>query len=267
MARKQKKRSSFINDAIRFAKEDFDATFEPADESFTYTYEKSGTMETISDIAVLRKVLKSQYRNTLLDKLCKYNWQGVIMKERMNDNDLIADKCFMWLSKWKDCPVEVINDIQSIYLQTVPTLTFKKFRGQSEISSTACRLCDSNSQESVKHLLSNCGKFATSIYIKRHNRVLQYILFHVLHMYSLIDNCPPWFVNVTIKPHYENEDLILLWDIPEYSGVDEEEDDNVLQPDGKLILKKKKIVAIRVGNVCPLDFKSRKKNSRKGSEI
>ena len=67
----------------------------------------------------------------------------------MNDNDLIADKCFMWLSKWKACPVEVINYIQSIYLQTVPTLTFKKFRGQSEISSTACRLCDSNSQESV----------------------------------------------------------------------------------------------------------------------
>ena len=127
MARKQKKRSSFINDAIRFAKEYFDATFEPADESFTYTYEKSGTMETISDIAVLRKVLKSQYRNTLLDKLCKSTWQGVIMKERMNDNDLIADKCFMWLSKWKACPVEVINDIQSIYLQTVPTLTFKRF--------------------------------------------------------------------------------------------------------------------------------------------
>ena len=63
-------------------------------------------------------------------------------------------------------------------------------------------------------------------------------------MYSLIDKCPPWFVNVTIKPHYENEDLILLWDIPEYLGVDEEEDDNVLRPDGKLILKKKKIVYV-----------------------
>ena len=83
--------------------------------------------------------------------------------------------------------------------------------------------------------------------------------FHVLHMYSLIDNCPPWFVNVTIKPHYENEDLILLSDIPEYSGVDEEEDDNVLRPDGKLILKKKKIVYVLEMSVPWISNREKKK--------
>ena len=252
MTRKQKKRSSFMVQLDLQKK----ILTPPLNQTMKvlHTHEKSGTIETISDIAVLRKVLKSQYRNTLLDKLCKSNWQ-----ERMNDNDLVADKCFMWLSKWKACPVEVINDIQSIYFQTVPTLTFKKFRGQSEISSTSCRLCDSNSQESVKHLLSYCGKSTTSIYIKHHNRVLQFILFHVLHMYSLIDKCPRWFVNIRIKPHYENEDLILLLDIPEYSGVDEEEDDKLLRPDGKLILKKKKIVYVLEMSVPWISNREKKK--------
>ena len=55
-------------------------------------------------------------------------WQGLLLKERMNDKNLK----FTWLTKWKECPVDVINDIQSIYLQIVPTLTFKKFRGECQ---------------------------------------------------------------------------------------------------------------------------------------
>ena len=53
------------------------------------------------------------------------------MNQRVNDNDLIKENCFMWCNKWKDCLVSAINDVQSIYLQIVSTLTFKKFRVQS----------------------------------------------------------------------------------------------------------------------------------------
>ena len=90
-------------------------------------------------------------------------WQGVIFKIRNNDPDITLSECFSWLTKWKNTPVEVINDFQSIYLQIVPTLTFRKYRGEGNIASTVCRLCF-NGNENVKHLLSNCNKFVAHAY-------------------------------------------------------------------------------------------------------
>ena len=151
------------------------------------------------------------------ENLCNATWQGRIMKQRLNDKELMLQDCFMWCNKWKDCPVEVINDVMSIYLQVVPTLTFKKFRGQPEIITTECRLCKTE-PESVSHLLSHYRHFVKTLYIRRHNKALQYNLFHVLVMFKLVDKCIPWFSNVIIKPQYENDDINLLWDIPEYTG-------------------------------------------------
>ena len=68
---------------------------------------------------------------------CK-KWQGVILKIRNDDPDINLNECFSWLNNWKDAPVDVINDIHSIYLQIVPTLTFTKYRGEPNIISTVC---------------------------------------------------------------------------------------------------------------------------------
>ena len=57
------------------------------------------------------------------------------------------------------------------------------------------------------------------------------------------------YSNVEIKPKYENEDLELLWDIPEYSGQAEESDEHVKRPDGKLILKNEKMIYVLEMNV------------------
>ena len=84
----------------------------------------------------------------MLDNICKSSWQGKILNSRYMDNNLILNSSFMWLKKWKDCPTEIINEIHSIYLQTIPTLTFTKFRGENTTMSTICRLC-SNGNESV----------------------------------------------------------------------------------------------------------------------
>ena len=66
-------------------------------------------------------------------------------------------------------------------------------------------------------------------------------MFNILVKYNILDKCPPWYSKISIKPRYENANIIALWDIPEYSGCDNKEE-NVLRPDGKLILKNEKII-------------------------
>ena len=62
----------------------------------------------------------------------------------------------------------------------------------------------------------------------------------------MIDKCPPWYSDTEIKPRYENDDVCLLWDIPEFTGRDGEDvnDTEVLRPDGRLMLKKEKIMYV-----------------------
>jgi hypothetical protein len=240
---RQKNRSSLIKDAIKFAQEDFDAQLEVQDNTFTFSFKKDDTTEVTTNKAAVSRYLKSKSVDNALEKIMNATWQGVIMKQRYGDEELQMNECFSWLHRWKDCPVEVINDLHSIQLQTVPTLAFLKHRGSAEIIDTSCRLCHGG-VESVKHLLSNCGQFAKTLYIRRHNRVLRYILFKFLYKFKLIETCHPWYSEVDIKPSYENEDILLLWDIPEYSGRDDENDDHVLRPDGKLVWKKKKEIYV-----------------------
>ena len=154
----------------------------------------------------------------------------------------MLEKCFMWLSLWKDCPVDIINEFQSIYLQTVPTLTFMKHRGRPDVS-TICRLC-SEGTESIKHLLSHCSKFVSHGYKRRHDRVLQYILYVYMHKHGLISSCPPWYTQISIKPKYENDDMIVYWDIPEYSGYADQDSQQPLRPDGKIIVKSLKEIYV-----------------------
>ena len=241
LIQQNKKRSSLINDAIRFAKYDFEAIMEVQDSKFTFSYNKADNIEITSNTFEVYKYLKKKNIDNLLNKVVKSSWQGLIIKQRCCDQDLVYNECFTWLYKWKDCPVEVINDIQSIYLQIVPTLPFLKYRGTPGITSTLCRLCQGE-VESIKHLLSHCAKFAPTLYIRRHNRILKYIMFKFLKKFNMVEKCYPWFSNVTIKPSYENEELLVLWDIPEYSGRDDEAEERLLRPDGKIIFKKQQLI-------------------------
>ena len=191
-------------------------------------------------------------------------WQGVIINIRKNDPDINFDECFAWLSKWKDAPVNVINDFQSIYLQTVPTLTFKKYRGGGNITSTVCRLC-SQGQESVKHLLSNCTKFVAHAFKRRHDRVLQYIMFKYLHKMNMITDFPPWFSKISIKPHYETEEIEVYWDIPEYSGYsDVTSEHGPLRPDGKIVNKKTKTIFVLEMSVPWIENRNTKLEDKEG---
>ena len=240
--RVEKGRSSIITDAVRYAEDYFDIIFEPLDNNYLVHYQKNGENVTASNKQVVKKLLTTNVTNKLIKELCSSKWQGVILNTRHNDPDIKSNECFAWLTHWKDAPVEIINDIRSIYLQIVPTLTFTKYRGESIIS-TVCRLCFKGN-ESVKHLLSNCSKFVPHAYKRRHDRVLQYILFKYLNKNKMINHFPPWYTKISIKPMYKNEKIQVYWDIPEYSGHEVDLENGPLRPDGKIINESNKSIFV-----------------------
>ena len=180
MARKEKKRKSFINDAILYAKNDFDSELNINQNEFTFKFKKDENMETTSDYYVVAKYLKEKQASNFEESLIRSTWQGLLIKERLSDPNINTKECFMWNCKWKTCPIEVVNDIQSIYLQTIPTLAFQKYRGGENITCTNCRICKKDETESVKHILSHCDACLKTFYKRRHDRVLQYILYNYL---------------------------------------------------------------------------------------
>ena len=65
--------------------------------------------------------------------------------------------------------------------------------------------------------------------------------------YGFIRECPPWFSQVKIKPYYDNEIASIWWNIPEFTGATIDDEENILRPDGKLLLKnEKKIFLIEI---------------------
>jgi hypothetical protein len=176
--RKKNNRSSIIKDAERYLKDDFGMDLEINGNEFLVHFGSEESPESTAEISKVSTILKSRDAKNTKNEITSSTWQGVILKSRYDDSSLILEKCFTWLTKWKDCPVDIVNDFQSIYLQIVPTKTFQKYRGHPNIS-TLCRLCNGGT-ESVKHLLSNCTKFVAHQYKRRHDRVLQYILYQYM---------------------------------------------------------------------------------------
>ena len=133
------------------------------DGEYIFDYEKDNKTDTRAQYHNLSNQWK-QKNYGIVEKRMESTWQGLLLKERLNDNHLKFNECFTWASRWKESPVKVINDIQSIYLQIVPTLTFKKFRGENIIS-TKCRLCKKENG-SVRHILSRCEMFLPTLFKK-----------------------------------------------------------------------------------------------------
>ena len=73
----------------------------------------------------------------------------------------------------------------------------------------------------------------------------------MLKKYELIESVPPWYTDRKVKPFYENDQAVVNWDIPEFTGANEEiEEDRVFRPDGKITIKnEKKIFLIEM--TCP----------------
>ena len=243
----ERNRSSLIKDGINYALNDFNINLVVSDKGFEATFEKDGGEVKTDNTIEVAKEMKTSIVSKLETEVMSSTWQGRIFKIRTDDENLVKNTCYNWLTEWRECPVNTINDIQSIHLQTVPTLAFTNYRSSgNEQSSKICRLCKIG-EETIKHLLSNCDNLARFDYIRRHDRCLQCILFPLLMEKGFISNCPPWYSKIEIKPRYENETLTILWDIPDYTGADGEDERSLQRPDGRVTFKfEKKIVLLEM---------------------
>ena len=82
------------------------------------------------------------------------------------------------------------------------------------------------------------------MYKRRHDKVLQFILFNFLFKEKIIERCPPWYSNVEIKKRYQSNEIEVIWDIPEYTGEENEDENKLLRPDGKIILEKRNLIFV-----------------------
>ena len=195
----------------------------------------------------LSKKLNLLNSNHYLQSVLSCKWQGIILKSMIEDESLMKGS-YYWLANWKFCPTSTISEMMLLLYQTLDTKCYQKHLGQNSTNlgtnDTICRLCK-NGQESVKHLLSNCGELAKKVYKDRHDSALKCFFFQVLFKFGFIKDAPPWFSPDKIKPVYKNQMYEISWDVPEYSGRDGETITDAARPDGKIVMcQEKKIFLI-----------------------
>ena len=185
----------------------------------------------------LTQKLKMHNINLNLQTLLSYKWQGVVIKRILEDESRIKES-FYWLYGWKTCPTSTISELMLLLYQTLDTKCYKQHLQIEEIN-TLCRLCK-NGQESVKHLLSNCGELVKKVFKDRHDNALKCFFSEALVQLKLIEKVPLWSSPVKVQPCYSNDNYEMYWDIPEYSGKDEETIDGSARPDGKIVMHEEK---------------------------
>ena len=178
--------------------------------------------------------LKAQIHKQKRSEVLASTWQGINLKERLKDEDV--SRAFQWMQRWQTCPTELVNEFYLMFLQLLKTRCYTKFRSSEVIDDIRCRLCGSQ-QESVKHIVSNCSLLAKSAYITRHDNALKCFVWPMLKTFGLTNNIPCWYAYDKVKPFYEKENVRFWWDIPEYTGRDDESE-HPPRPDGKLMFEK-----------------------------
>ena len=198
----------------------------------------STEQENTTTYGSVSKECKTKMNQHHLTELMSTTWQGLNFVHRLQDESIMKPY-FNWLCKWKSCPTSVVQEFYLLFYQLLPTKQYQLIRSKEPVEDTKCRICRTSPQESVKHLISNCSSFAKQVYITRHDNALKCFVWPVLKMLKLTEKCPVWYANDKLQPHYQNEHAEFWWDIPEYTGRDEESE-NPVRPDGKLLLKESK---------------------------
>lgn len=234
-----KNRSSIFKDAKKYA-EEMRLKIED-EEEFRITFQDEVREDEINGEQGVKEILKKARVTRLKSQIQEQTWQGVILTSRFHDNTL-DPASFQWLSRWKECPVALVSEVQGLYNQLLPTKTYMLLRsGNHPPTNTVCRMCGKG-QESVMHILSGCSKLAETDYLRRHNKALTILITEVLIKFKFIEQRPSWFSPIQIKPYYDNNLATVWWDIPEEFG--ELRATNAKRPDAKILDKMNRSVTI-----------------------
>ena len=147
----------------------------------------------------MKNILLKARNERLKREISSSTWQGVMFKTGWNDEHL-ETHCFSYLTSWKNCPVQLISEVQGLYCQLLPTKSYQLICSVSNDENTICRMCK-RGQESVKHVLSNCKSLVKYDFILHHDSAFKCIVFPVLTQYKLIDQCPTWYSPSKVKPY------------------------------------------------------------------
>ena len=101
LLRLKKKRKSIVNDAIRYSEDEFDAKFEVKNDVVNFEYKKDDEMIITSDYGIVAKYLKEKQVKINEENMIKSKWQGLLLKERLDDKNINMKECFRWNFKWK----------------------------------------------------------------------------------------------------------------------------------------------------------------------
>ena len=237
----QSNHASIFKDATKYAG-DMDMKLEIEDTSFSVSFEKKNETIITDSIKIIKEQIIHKRNEILENDIFKSTWQGLNFKYRKEDKTL-QPGCYDWLKTWQNVPSNIVRDIYDLYCQTLNTKTFQLIRSECAPTNTICRLCGSGN-ESVSHILNRCKNLLKTPYTRRHDQTLKCFFNELLTKCGFISNCPPWFTQINVKPYYNNQVASIWWNIPEFTGANIEEEENVFRPDGKITLKEEKKIFI-----------------------
>ena len=189
-------RHLFVKDAQRFSEE---RKLHPSPAGLPRACINKGRWWVITGSKVkacLDTVRQRQYQ----EKVEQEKWQGKLMKNRWDDNNLDRDGCFAWLHHWKTAPTHTVAGLQELYQQLLPTKVYHHRKtGMSGNADERCRMCGKTS-ESVGHILAGCSAIAQTQYLARHNKALKILFFEMLRSLDLILTTAPWYSQAQPKP-------------------------------------------------------------------
>ena len=208
-----------------------------ADDFVVHYEEADGETKDTNDVKVISKEIIRRRNNRYHMDICKSTWQGVNFVSRLED-ELVVKDYFSWLRMWKTCPTSIVTEFFLMFYQVLSTKCYLQTRSSQDIPDKKCRICNVG-DEHVKHILSNCPVLVKKSYKTRHDNALKCFIFPMLHHFKLIDEIPPWYSNKKVTPYLEKDDVKFWWDVPEYSGKEDtdEQESNPLRPDGKIMFK------------------------------
>ena len=204
---------------------------------------------------VLKECVEEKYERDVRG----LEWQGKLLRERKDDEQLCTNGCFSWLRTWRSCPTYTIAGAFELYEQLLPTKLYTSKKTHTSCSGDVkCRICG-HAQESVSHILSGCTALAQTKYLFRHNMALKVLFYEILHDQGLLEEVPPWYSPVMPKPEYRSEQVEAWWDVPVYADHQEVRANRV---DARIVdHANKKVLTLEMS--CPWISNREKKSEEK----
>jgi hypothetical protein len=210
----------------------------------------------IFSLKEISTILNNKIQEKYLSEIKNKNMAGLFFEDFRNIENFNKNS-YSWLTSWKGIPTTLERKIFEAFEQLTNTKYRRKDIKKESIENNICRLCHKK-KETVRHILSNCDRLATGLYITRHNSALKVIYWWLLHKYKFEEKLRYWDDPEKPKPVISNKDVTIKWNVK----ISTNDYTEANKPDMTLINhKKKQIILIEMS--CPWDKNINNKTQEK----